>query len=115
PIFLTSDMWIAPKIAAMKEVADFYVRYAQKLYGGTMLAGMQADQMAMVMAMYPMMKQAIGRMNTEGERLQGTSILTTMTFEAVKTAEQVAEETKNAEAQSGGGKPPAHGRGAAGR
>ena len=31
---LTSDMWLAPTIAAMKEVADFDMRYAQKLYGG---------------------------------------------------------------------------------
>jgi hypothetical protein len=30
---LTSDMWLAPKIAAMKEVLDFDLRYAQKLYG----------------------------------------------------------------------------------
>src|SRR5262245_35941637 len=95
-IVLTSDMWIAPKIAAMKEVGEFYMRYAQKLYGTSMIAGMQADQMAAVMAMYPMMKQAIAKMNTEGERLQGTAILTTMTFEAVKSAEQVAQETKAA-------------------
>ena len=27
---LTSDMWLAPKIAAMKEIADFDVRYAQE-------------------------------------------------------------------------------------
>ena len=28
---LTSDMWLAPTIAAMKEIADFDMRYAQKL------------------------------------------------------------------------------------
>ena len=31
---MTTDMWLAPKIAAMKDIADFDVRYAQKLYGG---------------------------------------------------------------------------------
>ena len=56
---MTSDMWLAPKIAAMKEIADFDLRYAQKLYGG-MFAGASAEQMAAAMAMYPMMKEAMG-------------------------------------------------------
>src|SRR5262249_4043210 len=58
---LTSDMWIAPTIKAMKEVADFDVRYAQKLYGGV-AAGVSPEQMAAAMAMYPMMKDALGKM-----------------------------------------------------
>ena len=32
-LVMTSDMWLAPKIAAMKEIADFDLRYAQKLDG----------------------------------------------------------------------------------
>jgi hypothetical protein len=103
---LTVDMWIAPKIAAMKEVGDFYMRYAQKLYGNSMMAGMPADQMAAVMAMYPMMKQAIAKMNTEGERIQGTAILTTTTFDAVKSAEQVAQEAKAGTADTDSKKAP---------
>jgi hypothetical protein len=54
-LILTSDQWLAPKIAAMKEIADFDMRYAQKLYG-TMLAGVSAEQLAAAMAVYPMMK-----------------------------------------------------------
>src|SRR5713226_5175065 len=42
---LTSDMWLAPTIAAMKEVADFDMRYAQKLYGA-LYSGVSAEQMA---------------------------------------------------------------------
>lgn len=90
---VTSDQWLAPKIAAMKEIADFDVRYAQKLYG-TMLAGVSAEQMAAAMALYPMMKQALGRMTTEGGKLDGTAIQTTTTLDAVKSAEQVAEDAK---------------------
>jgi hypothetical protein len=37
-LVVTSDLWLAPKIAAMKEIADFDVRYAQKLFG-SMIAG----------------------------------------------------------------------------
>ena len=97
-LVLTSDMWIAPRIAAMKEVQDFYLKFAQKLYGNrNMLAGADASQMAAMMAMYPMMKQAIGKMNSEGERIQGTAIMTTMTFEAVKSEEQLAQEAKAGE------------------
>ena len=49
---LTSDMWLTPKIAAMKEIADFDQRYAQQLVG-PMVAGVSAEQMAPAMAMYP--------------------------------------------------------------
>lgn len=97
-LVLTADQWIAPPIPAMKEVGEFYAKFMQKVYGTAMLNGMRQDQMATMMAMYPMMKQAIGKMTTEGQRIQGTPILTTTTFEAVKSAAEVAQE-----AQSGGG------------
>ena len=84
---MTVDMWLAPKIAAMKEIADFDMRYAQKLYG-PMIAGVSAEQMAAAMAMYPMMKQALGKMSAEGGKIEGTPILTTTTMDAVKSAEQ---------------------------
>jgi len=88
----TTDVWLAPKIAAMKEIADFDVRYAQQLYGG-MFAGVSAEQMAAAMALYPMMKQAMGRMTIEGSKLEGTAILTTVTMDAVKSEERIAQET----------------------
>jgi hypothetical protein len=92
-------MWLAPKIAAMKEIADFQARYMQKLYG-PMVTGVSAEQMAAAMAMYPMMKQAIARMNVEGQKLDGTAILTTITMESVKSAEQVAADAKKSESES---------------
>jgi hypothetical protein len=90
---LTSDMWLAPRIAAMKDIADFDARYAQKLYGG-MMAGVSAEQMAAALAMYPRMKDAMGRMTTEGAKLNGTAIITTTTMDAVKSADQSAQEAK---------------------
>ena len=92
----TTDMWLAPKIAAMKEIADFDVRYAQALYGG-MFAGASAEQMAAAIALYPMMKQAMGRMTTEGAKLDGTAILTTVTMDGVKSEEEMAQQTTAAE------------------
>ena len=98
----TTDTWLAPKIAAMKEIADFDVRYAQKLYGG-MFAGASAEQMAAAMALYQMMKQAMGRMTTEGAKLDGTAIMTTVTMDAVKSEEQMAQQTTTTEEKPAGG------------
>ena len=89
---LTSDMWLAPDQPAMKEVAEFDRRHAQKLYGG--LIGVSADQMAAAVALYPMLRQAITRMNAEGSKVEGTAILTTLTFDAVKSADQQATEAQ---------------------
>jgi sRNA-binding protein len=98
-LVLTSDMWMAPKIAAMKEIADFYVRYAQKL-GGPMVAGASAEDMAAAMAMYPSMKQALARMNAENVKLDGTSIMSTVKIDAVKSADQVAQDAKSTDTDS---------------
>jgi hypothetical protein len=89
---LTSDMWLAPAQKSLNEVAEFDLRYAQKLYGG--ISGVSADQMAMAMAMYPMMRDAVERMSKEGGALEGTAIMTTLTFDAVKSAEQMSSESK---------------------
>jgi hypothetical protein len=92
---MTSDMWLAPKIAAMKEIADFDMRYAKALYG-SMVAGVSAEQMAAAMAMYPMMKDALGKMSAEGGKIDGTAIQTTTTMDSVKSDDQMAEEAKAA-------------------
>jgi hypothetical protein len=98
-LVLTADMWLAPSIAAMKEIAAFDARYAQKLYGA-MFAGTSPEQMAAAMAMYPMMKQALGRMTSEGAKLEGTPVLTTTTLDAVKSEEEMAQQARQAEADS---------------
>jgi hypothetical protein len=90
---MTSDMWLAAKIPAMKEILDFDIRYAKMLYG-SMVAGVSAEQMAQAQAMYPMMKDALGKMSAEGGKIDGTAIQTTTTMDSVKSEEQVAEEAK---------------------
>jgi hypothetical protein len=106
---LTSDIWLTPSIPAMKEISDFNLKYAQKLYG-PMLAGASAQDMASAMALYPMMKPALEKMAAEGSKMQGTPVLTTTTIDAVKSAEQVAAEQKQgsdqASSSSGSSAPP---------
>jgi hypothetical protein len=96
---VTNDMWMAPKIAAMKEIAEFNQRYALKLQG-PMIAGASAQDLAAAMAMYPMMKQAVARMNTENVKMDGTPISSTMTMDAVQSAEQAAQEAKRGDDDS---------------
>lgn len=98
-LVMKTDMWMAPEQKALREVADFDLRYAKQLYG-SMFGGVSASQMAMMMAMYPMMKQAMERMQAEGGKVEGTAIQTSLTFEAVPSAEQMQAAEK--EETSGG-------------
>jgi hypothetical protein len=99
----TTDLWLAPMVPGMNEVVDFDRRYAEQVYGG-MVAGASAEQVAAAMAMYPMLKEALGRVAVEGAKLEGTAILTTLTMDAVRSEEEVAAQAKAQEspAPSGG-------------
>lgn len=99
---MTSHEWLGPRIAAMKEIADFERRYAEKMAMPSLFGG-SADQMAMAMAMYPMMKDAIGKFQVENVNMDGTPILTTMTMEAVKSPEQMAQEQQQKSSPDSGG------------
>jgi hypothetical protein len=96
---ITTDMWMAPRMPAMKELMDFEMQFAQKLYG-PMIAGASPQDMASVMAIYPMLKPALEKMNAEQSKVEGTAILTTVKVEAVKSAEQIAQEQKQTEESS---------------
>lgn len=98
---MTADSWLGPQIPALKELADFDVRYWKQLQGPDAM-GMSAEQMAMVMAMYPMLKQASDRLSKEGSKLQGTPLATTTTFELVKSKEQMAQQAENSGSGGGG-------------
>ena len=99
-LIMTTDLWLAPRIPAMKELQDFDIRYA-KMMAGPMVAGASPQDMAAAMAMYPQMKPALAKMAAEGGKIEGTPILTTVTMDAVKSAEQMAEEAKSGGVSSG--------------
>jgi hypothetical protein len=95
---MTVHEWLAPRIAAMNEIADFERRYAEKM--ALPAAGMpSAEQMAAAMAMYPMMKEAIGKFQAENVNMDGTAILTTMSMEAVESPEQAAQKQQSQQQQ----------------
>ena len=99
---MTSDSWMASDIAALKELHEFDMRYYKQLYGADGF-GMAAEQMAMVMAMYPMMKAASDRLKEEGSKLQGTPLATTTTFEAVMSKAQMEAAAEERKSSGGGG------------
>jgi len=95
---MTSSSWMAPAIPAMKELSEFEQRYWKAI--APEVSGMSAEQMAAVMTMYPMVKPAMERLQSEGAKLQGTPLATTTVFEAVKSKEQAAQDSQQG---SGGG------------
>ena len=98
-LVLTSDMWLAPTIASMKELAEFDMKYYQLLYGA-MFSGASPEDMAAATAMYPMVKPALAKLSANGDKVVGTAILTTITTDSVKSADQMAEEQKAQSDQS---------------
>jgi hypothetical protein len=98
-LVMTTDSWLGPKIPAMKEVADFDLRYWQKVYGGD--ATLSAEQMGAILAMFPLVGKAQERMRQENVNLDGTPLATAVAFEGVKSQAQVAQESQ--QTSSGGG------------
>jgi hypothetical protein len=87
---LTADMWMAGKVTAMKEVADFDARYYKKLYGG-LLSGAEMQQMAALMAASPTIGKAMKTFGEKRGTLDGTPIRTVLRFETVAGSEQKAQ------------------------
>ena len=113
-LVLTSNIWEAPKVAAMNEVAEFQIRFA-KAIATPMIVGASQEEMASAMAMYPMMKDAIARARTEGVKMNGTPILTTTIVEAVQSAEQIAQSQQQQQQGSTSSSTPTNPTAAAGR
>jgi hypothetical protein len=93
---METSMWMAPSVPALKELADFRLRYAQKLYGPMMAQA--APDMAQAMAMYPMMKDAMAKFQAEGRKLSGAALATEAKFQ-VAAPPQSAEDQKKAESE----------------
>lgn len=98
---MTSHIWLGPSIPAIKEIADFDQRYAKAL-GDVFNLGGSAEQMAMATAMYPGMKDMLGKVQTENINMEGAQILMEMTAESVQSAAQMSQAPKQDNESSGG-------------
>jgi hypothetical protein len=102
-LVMTNDMWLGPVIPQLRESAEFDARYWKQLEGPQMAADLSADQMAALMAMYPLISKASDRMAKNGDKLKGTPLDTLTTIESVKSADQMAQEKQQSSQNSGGG------------
>jgi hypothetical protein len=99
---VSMDSWVAPTIASMKEMQGFQVRYGQKLAAGP-ATGASAEQMAAALGMFPMLTDALVRVNKEAAKVDGTPIATTLTVQSVKSAQEAAAAENEEESDGGGG------------
>ena len=99
---MINDLWLAPEIPQLKELFDFDLKYARALAGPQSLE-VSAEQMAQIMALFPMIGKAMERMEKDGSKFAGTALDTTITFETVKSKEQLAAAQQQQSSGSGGG------------
>jgi hypothetical protein len=98
---LTADMWIGPRLAALRELADFDRRYAEKLYGKS-FGGADMQQMALLMAQTPTFAKAMKAFADKKSSFDGTPVRTTLTFETVAGTEQSQQQDNSGGSPLGG-------------
>ncbi len=103
---MTTHEWLGPRIDAMKEIADFDRRYAEKLRGPSYAVMPSADQMAVAVQTYPMLGDAIGKFNVENVNMDGTPILTVMTTESVASPEELQRQQRETRKSEPAAEPP---------
>ena len=75
---LTSDMWLAPRIAAVREVEDFERRYLTKLWGD---AGVDLRSLTAILASAPELSKAMKEL--QKAKIEGTSVRTALSFHTI--------------------------------
>jgi hypothetical protein len=99
---LTADMWMGPKLPAIREVGDFERRYAEKLYGKN-FGGAEAQQMAVLMAQTPSFGKAMKAFSEKKSSFDGSPVRTVLTFETVAgTAQKAQQEDSGSSSPLGG-------------
>ena len=98
-LVMTSDMWLGPRIPELKELSEFDMRYWKALQEGSSVPSMSPEQAAQLLAAFPLFGKAMERMQKDGDKLNGTTLDTTMTLESVKSKDQQTQSSQ----QSGGG------------
>lgn len=101
-IVMTTDMWLGPTIPQLKELYDFDIKYAKQLQGPG-AAAISAEQMSAMLAMFPLVSKATERMQKDADKLAGTALETTTTFESVRSKDQLIQAQESSSKSSGGG------------
>jgi hypothetical protein len=103
-LIMTNDTWLGPKIPQLKESADFEMRYWKQLEGPQLMnTEMSADQMAALMAMFPLIAKASDRLAKDSDKLSGTALEVTSTIDSVKSPDQMTQAQQQQNQSTGGG------------
>jgi hypothetical protein len=73
---VTSSMWLAPKIAELKQIEDFDSRFAQKMILPFAKDIAEQMQMAPAVGQYPGLGAAMGKLEAEKVNMDGTTVST---------------------------------------
>lgn len=84
-LVITSDVWVAPRVAALDEITQFTMKFLKAVYGDDAVAS--AQQMATVMAMYPSLQEMMAKLEEKTRALDGTVMTTVTRVETIKSAE----------------------------
>jgi hypothetical protein len=95
-IVMANDLWIAPSVAALDEVAAFQAKYAQAIFGSAV--AVDPRQASGISALIPAFGALASRLAEEGRKLQGTTLASATVIETVKS-----EADMKAAAEQGGG------------
>jgi hypothetical protein len=95
-----SSMWLAPKIAELKQIQDFDLQFAQKML--LPVAKDIADQIAPAMGAYPGIGAAMAKLQAEKVNMDGSSVSSVVRAGVVappdqKTAQPPAQQPKQAD------------------
>jgi hypothetical protein len=99
-LVLTNNLWLAPRIAAMDELAAFYMKYVKAIFGSS-FTGVDPRQALSMTMFIPGLGSLMERMAAESHRLQGTALMSTSVLETVRSAEQM--KAAGSQSSSGGG------------
>ena len=102
-LVMTNDMWLGPEIPQLREIAEFDARYWKQLEAAQMSADVSADQMAALMAMYPLISKASDQMAKDADKLKGTALDTLTTVESVKSADEMTQAQQQSNQNTGRG------------
>jgi hypothetical protein len=91
---LTADMWMAPKIAAVRDVEEFERRFVQKVYGQTM-GSEDVQKMALLVATTPTFAKAMKKFYEHRSAFEGTAVRTALKFETVADPRAQSEAGKD--------------------
>ena len=86
---MTNDMWLGPKIPALKELVDFDVKYCEAAAGTGGVRACRPSRWRRCWRCSRSSARPSERMQKEGGKLPGTPLETTTTFESVKSKEQL--------------------------